>query len=79
MPKTFVEVIVKYSIDGQNLPLILLWEDGREFLIDNVTDVRRAASLNVGGKGLRYTCCIQRRQIYLFLDHDKWFIDAPTL
>lgn len=76
MAKTFVEVIVKYRTDGHQFPLILLWEDGREFLIDKIMDVRKAASQKAGGKGIRYTCRIHNRHIYLFLDEDKWFIEA---
>jgi hypothetical protein len=74
MAKTFVEVIVKYKSDGKLYPLTILWEDGRKFDIDKIIDIRKATSIKNGGKGIRYTCSIQNKQIYLFLDEDRWFI-----
>lgn len=55
--KVFVDVTARFE-DGKILPLVLQWEDGREFEIDKVLDMRPAASLKAGGCGIRYTCCI---------------------
>lgn len=44
--------------------------------IDRVLDIRQAAALKVGGCGLRYTCRIRGQQTYLFLDEDRWFVEA---
>ena len=41
-----------------------------------ITDVRPAASERTGGHGIRYTCRVQGKQIYLFHDRDLWFIEA---
>lgn len=79
MSKNFVEVIVKYKSDGKQLPLMILWEDGRKFTIDKITDIRKAASLKSGGKGMRYTCRVQNKEIYLFMDEDKWFVERKDV
>lgn len=76
MGKCFVEVIVKYTFEGKQLPLVILWEDGRKFEVDRVIDVRKAASFKAGGKGIRYTCIIENKQVYLFIDEDKWFLET---
>jgi hypothetical protein len=73
--KVFVEVIVKHDIHGNILPLSVKWEDGRVFEVDRLLDVRQAASLKAGGVGMRYTCRICNKQVYLFNDEGKWFME----
>lgn len=51
------------------------WEDGRVFEVDLLLDVRQASSLKVGGMGIRYTCKICNKQVYLFNDEGKWFME----
>ena len=60
------------------LPTEILWEDGRVFPIDRVLEIKRAASLKVGGSGIRYTCRIGRNQTYLFLDDNRWFVEKKV-
>lgn len=76
MSKVFVEVLVKYTKDGQKVPVTVTWEDGRTYAIDKVTDVRRAASLKAGGQGWRYLCRIRGRETFLWLEEDKWFVEG---
>jgi len=73
--KVFVEVTAKHDIHGNVLPLSVKWEDGRVFEVDKLLDVRQAASLKAGGMGIRYTCRIMNKQVYLFSDEGKWFME----
>ena len=73
--REYVTVKAIFTPDGKIKPLIVYWEDGREFSIDKVLDIRPAHSLKVGGAGLRYTCRIGTHQTYLFLDDGKWFVE----
>jgi len=75
MGKTFVEITAMHCVDGSVRPLTLKWQDGRVFEIDRLIDVRKAASLNAGGLGIRYTCKIMGKQIYLFDEEGRWFIE----
>ena len=50
-------------------------EDGRVFEVDRLIDIRQAASLKGGGVGIRYTCNIMGKQVYLYDDEGKWFIE----
>lgn len=75
MSKVFVQIIAKHDLDGNILPLSLKWVDDRTFTIDRILDVRQAASLKGGGQGLRYTCRISGKQVYLFCDEGRWFIE----
>ena len=72
--KINLEVNAKFDLDGNVRPTSIIWEDGREFAIDRVLDVRRAASLKAGGVGMRYICRICGKTVALFNDENKWFI-----
>lgn len=79
--KVFVSVLVWYDIEGNCKPFRIKFEDdpiyqNQVFNIDRIIDVRRAASLKVGGTGIRYTIRINGKQSYLFENENRWFIEA---
>ena len=77
--KVYVEVIADFRPDGSIQPLCVIWEAGRRFEIDRVTDRRRAASLKAGGTGWRYTCMICGRPHYLFYEEsNRWFVERRS-
>ncbi|NLF45063.1 MAG: hypothetical protein GX581_03205 [Syntrophomonadaceae bacterium] len=73
--KIYISVRAVFYPDGGFKPTSLIWEDGREYQIDRVTDIRRAASLKAGGTGIRYTCKVAGKQVHLFLEEDRWFME----
>ena len=74
--KVYVEVSAVFTPEGQIMPRFIRWEDGTLFAVDRVIDIRHAAATKAGGCGLRYTIRIGERQTYLFLDEDRWFVEA---
>ena len=70
-----VEITAKHDINGSIRPLTIKWEDGRVFEVDRVLDVRQAPSLKGGGLGIRYTCRICNKKVYLFDDEGRWFVE----
>lgn len=75
--KIYVDVLAEFSKDGMLMPKAILWEDGRKFVIDQVRDLRRAASLKAGGVGQRYTCVICGQEKYLYYeDNNLWFVEG---
>jgi hypothetical protein len=77
MPKkVYVNVTADFLSDGQIIPRSFVWEDGRSFEIDRIIDIRPAASLKVGGQGLRYTCRIMGKQSFMFLEDGRWFMES---
>lgn len=76
--KKYISVTARFDEDGNLLPLKIHWNDGRTFDIDRVTDVRYAASLKAGGAGIRYTCRIGGNLRYIFLEENRWFLDAKN-
>ena len=76
MGKVFVDVLIQYTTEGGKVPLGIQWEDGRRSSIDRVIDVRKTASLMAEGKGLRYTCRVKGKQLYLYSEEDSWYIET---
>lgn len=72
--KQYVEVFARFDIDGGITPLAVKIGDDR-FEVDRVRDIRPAASLKSGGAGIRYTCSVEGRPTYLFLEETRWFIE----
>ena len=66
--KVYVQVKVDFREDGVMLPRKITWEDGREYEIDRVSDIRQAAAMRAGGQGDRYTIYVQGKQSYLFFE-----------
>lgn len=86
--KVYVEVMVSFGEDGRMLPTMLVWEDGRKYLIDKVTDIRQAAAMKAGGQGDRYTVIINGQQSYLFFERStnlsgnfigRWFVERKVV
>ena len=82
--KVYVPVKVDFRADGVMLPRQITWEDGREYEIDRVTDIRQAAAMRAGGQGDRYTIFVQGKQSYLFFERSpyqtgnnigRWFVE----
>lgn len=77
MAKTIVGVIAKHDVLGKTTPLKIMWPDNRSFSVDRVIDVRMAGAMQAGGHGMRYTCRIHGKEVYLFYDdlNRQWFIE----
>jgi len=77
--KVYISVNVYHRSDGRILPRSFIWEDGRCFTVDQIIDIRPAASLKAGGAGLRYTVRVCNRETFMFLEENKegerWFME----
>lgn len=71
-----VDVKAMMKQTGDIIPLSIIWEDGREFLVDKVLDVRQRASTKGGGMGVRYLIRISGVEKFLFLDGFTWFVEV---
>ena len=72
--KHFTEVKAIFDKEGNITPISMKYND-EEYEIDRITDIRPAASLKSGGAGIRYTCYIEGKQTYLFLEETRWFYE----
>ena len=73
--KCNVAVYAHFDLEGIPWPQAIVWEDGRRFAIDRVIDRRHAASMKVGGFGIRYTIAIEGQQKFLWQDNKGWYVE----
>ena len=75
--KKYVGVAAYFSDRGGMRPMFILWEDGRKFPIDKVTEVKKMSGPAAGGNGLRYTCQIKGGTHSLYYEGNyKWFVEG---
>lgn len=78
--KVCVEVLARFPKEGGIRPVSLLWEDGRQFIVERVKSVGRAPA-HVGSLlPIRYTCIIGGREKELYLERERmrWFVEVPS-
>jgi len=82
--RVYVAVNVFFSDAGQMLPRSLVWEDGREYEIDRVKDIRPSYAKKAGGQGDRYTIIVNGCERHIFFEHNpeyghrdvgRWFVE----
>ena len=76
--KVYVKVNSDFDATGAVTPKAIIWEDGRRYEIDKITQVARRASFRAGGTGIRYTCIVNGKQSYLFYEVNRWFVERRT-
>jgi hypothetical protein len=59
--KVYVKVTAAFSSDGKLTPLSLTWEDGQEYPIDRVLDIRPSPALKGGGRATVFDPHVRRR------------------
>lgn len=85
--KVYVAVKADFREDGIMLPRVITWENGEEYEIDRILDIRQAAAMKAGGQGDRYTVRIKGHQSYLFFERSpnqtgnnigRWFVERKN-
>jgi len=80
--KVYVKVIIEQDSEGNIRPMSIVWTDGHTYEVDRLKQKCRAASLKVGGTGIRYTVMICGKETYLYHefyeDEGKWFVEAKS-
>lgn len=74
--KRYVPVVVRFDAEGKLRPLEIEFDEEHKYPVDRVLDVCRAACQTVGGVGVRYTVRVQGHERYLWLEKDRWFVEA---
>jgi len=76
-----VKVVVEFDLDGQIVPISIIWPDGRVFSVDRLLDVRMAPAKS-GGSGMRFLCRIMGKEVPLYNGPDAtgkrstWWCDG---
>lgn len=74
--KRYVPVVVRFDTEGRLRPLEIEFDEEHKYAVERVLNVCRAACQTVGGVGVRYTVRIQGQERYLWLERDRWFVEA---
>ena len=75
--KVYVNVNAEFTASGEVIPKSVIWIDGVTYEINRIIDVRRAACLRAGGRGIRFTCIIDGNEKHLYYeDGKKWFVES---
>lgn len=72
-----MSVVTRFTSYGVMVPIVILWENGKRYFIDSVSECRRVAGIGEESTWLRYKCRIHGEEHYLFYEGDmKWFVEA---
>ncbi len=74
--KVYVAMELFVNTDGSMRPRHMIWENGSTYPIDRILHITPAASLKVGGRGIRYTVIISGKERHLFYEDGRWFVEA---
>ena len=77
--KRYVQVTARFDVDGSITPLAITWDDGTVYPVDRVINVRRAASLKVGGTGLRYLCEIKGNRTFIYFEDPAGVVEEKVV
>ena len=66
-----VETIVE---DGDIVPKVLIWPDGRRFIIQRV--IYSSASPVNEYEGIRYSVSINGQERYIYLVNERWYVQS---
>ena len=90
--KKYVAVDAHFHADGRVEPTVIYFDGDatddypKAFHIDRILDRCKAASIEVGGAGLRFLVRINGRQSYLYYEPDnkemgqgRWFVEAKVM
>ncbi|WP_010247518.1 hypothetical protein [Acetivibrio cellulolyticus] len=76
MNKPSVEVIAHYNLEGEIIPLRIRIGSDKVYSVDKPSKPVKGASLKIGIQGNRYSCFVDGKRAYLYLNHEnKWFIE----
>lgn len=76
MAKVYVNVGVIANTAGEWMPQKIYWEDGRQFEVERVAEVKESVSMEKGCTDKRYTCIIKGKPKHLYYENPKWCVEV---
>ena len=76
--KVYVAVNLDVGVQGQIRPRAIIWKNGHAYPVSRVGQVCRAVSDRVVGWGTRYTVTVCGKEVFLFDEDGKWFVEAKA-
>lgn len=75
LEKVYVDVLARFCKDGSIIPIKIIWQGKTVYNVDQIIDVSPSFAA-VGGKALRYICRIGMNKTEVFLEGNRWFVQA---
>ena len=73
--RTFVGITALHDKQGNIHPMVMHWPDGRQWPVDKILDIRKAAAMSPDGHGVRYLCRFANKEVKLFYNGNLWFVE----
>ena len=72
--KKYIRIVVEFERDGTLLPIRIIWDNGAEYPISKILDVRYFSSERERASGIKYTCLIRGKTREIFFDRSRWYV-----
>lgn len=73
--KKYLHIVADMRPNAQILPMKVIWNDGREFIIEQILDIKRNNIEKLGEQCMAYYCIISGKRKVIYLDSDmQWFV-----
>ena len=77
--KTPVDVLVCHSASGKQKPTAILYDDGKTYPIEKITECFHAKAAKTDGQvALRYTIRVHGKETYLYEKDGIFFVEAKV-
>ena len=75
--KVYVDVIAEFKREGLLRPLVIRWNDGREYRVGRIIRCSAAGKSVKDSCGLLYTCLVSGKEVNLYYEDigSKWFVE----
>lgn len=72
--KKFIRLCAEFQRDGTMVPQRIIWENGAEYPISEIIDVRYFKPDKDGILGIKYTCIILGKIREIYYDDARWYV-----
>ena len=73
--KRYISVVQRVDKEGRITPISIVWDDGKEYSIDRILEIRNSVS-QVGGGGVLYQWRIAGNIRNLYYERMRWFVES---
>ena len=74
--KKYIRIDAIFERDGTMLPVRIIWDNGAEYPISEVIDVRYFKPDLNEATGLKHTCLILGKHREIYFDSMRWYVSG---
>lgn len=78
--KIYLNVVAEFSAVGGLRPIVIVWQDGKRYIIDRIKSVDRAPCKSGGVLTIRYTIEVsgQTKLLYYERANERFFVEREV-